>query len=385
MQSLNRFAIMRRWLIACLCLLSAIGISAQEAFLPQTFTDAATGTQYRLERYLLARFPVGMVFLPDGSLLYNEKVTGNVRLVSPEGRLQSQPVISLPTDALQERGMLGLTIDPDFATNGWVYVVHTRVGSASAYPANELVRFTLVDGRGEQPQVLASYPITTGELLHNGGNVHFSPDGDLYLSLGDNGDASNAQDPQSPLGKMLRFQVDENGLTPAADNPYGDDNPAYAIGFRNPFDFTFDSLSGRLYTNEVGPNCDDELNLVLPGFNYGWRENYECVGTDMISGLALYNPPLLSFNPVEAPTGLIVYRGDAFPAWQGNLLFCNWSFGDLRRAILDESGTRVEAVETIDLGGLGCRIDLVEGPDGALYFGTVEAGSGAIMRLVPIP
>lgn len=367
-----------------LLLLWLLPVSAQEPFQPRTFTDPVTNTTYRLERYVLANFPVGMAFLPDGTLLYNEKTTGNVRLITPEGRLQPQPVITLPTSALQERGMLGIAIDPQFDENGFVYVVHTREGTARDFPANQLVRFQLVDGRGVAPQVLASYPITNGSLMHNGGNVHFDAQGRLYLSLGDYSEPAHAQALASPLGKILRFEVTADGLTPARGNPYGDDNPAYAIGFRNPFDFTFDRLTGRLYASEVGPSCDDEINLVLPGFNYGWRPNYACVGTALIPGLALYAPPLLSFTPVEAPTGLIVYRGAAFPAWQGNLLFCNWNFGDLRRVVLSADGTRAEAVHKLDLGPVGCRIDLVEGPDGAIYFGTVEVGSGAIMRLVPV-
>ncbi len=371
----------------CLLLLGLGGgeaLRAQEPFQPRTFTDPVTNTTYRLERYLLANFPVGMAFLPDGTLLYNEKTTGSVRLVTPEGRLQPQPVLTLPTSALQERGMLGLAVDPNFEQTRYIYVVHTREGTARDFPANQLVRFRLEEGRGVDPQVLASYPITNGSLLHNGGNVHFGTDGRLYLSLGDYGEAVHSQDLNSPLGKILRFQVTEDGLIPAVGNPYGDDNPAYAIGFRNPFDFTFDALTGRLYVSEVGPSCDDEINLVLPGFNYGWRPDYECVGTGLIRGLTLYAPPLLSFTPVEAPTGIIVYRGAAFPAWQGNLLFCNWNFGDLRRVVLSADGTKAEAVHKLDLGRVGCRIDLVEGPDGAIYFGTVEAGSGAIMRLVPV-
>lgn len=347
-----------------------------------TFTDAPTGVTYTVERLLLAQFPVGMVYLPDGSLLYNEKITGNVRLVSPDGRLQPDPVLNLPTDALQERGMLGLAIDPDFAENGWVYVVHTRAGTARDYPANTLVRFRLVAGAAQDVATLASYPITTGELLHNGGNVHFDPDGLLYLSLGDFGDAANAQNPDVPLGKINRFAVTDTGIVPAAGNPFGDDNPVWALGFRNPFDFTFDRETGLLYISEVGPNCDDEINIGIAGFHYGWREGYECVGETIITGLEqLYSPPLLTFTPVEAPTGLLVYRGEMFPEWQGNLLFCNWNFGDLRRVVLDETGTQVLDIHTLDMGDVGCRIDLVEAPDGALVFGTVEQGSGAIMRL----
>jgi glucose/arabinose dehydrogenase len=366
-------------LIVLVCL--SWGTHAQDTFTPQTFTDAETGVTYRLERYMLAQFPVGMVFLPDGTLLYNEKITGNVRLVSPDGKLQTEPVIHLPTNALQERGMLGLALDPNFAENSYVYVVHTREGTSRDYPANELVRFTLVDGIGQNPQVLASYPITTGELLHNGGNVVFDSEGYLYLTLGDFGDSTNSQNLESPLGKVLRFEVTDEGLVPAPNNPFGDDNPAYAIGFRNPYDLTFDTETQRIFVAEVGPNCDDELNILIGGFNYGWREDYECVGDGLVTDVDLYLPPILSFNPVEAPTGLLVYRGEMFPEWQGDLLLCNWNFGDLRRITLSDTGIQAEAVSTLDLGGVGCRIDLVEAPDGSLYFGTVEEGSGAIMRI----
>lgn len=367
-------------MVVAVCILFGLPLQAQD-----TITDAPTGVSYRVEQYLLAQFPVGMVFLPDGSLLYNEKITGNVRLVLPDGTLQRAPVLNLPTDALQERGMLGLAIDPDFATNATVYVVHTRQGTARDYPANTLVRFRLVDGAAQDVQTLASYPITTGELMHNGGNVHFDTAGYLYLSLGDFGDATNSQDVNSPLGKINRFQVTADGIIPAPGNPFGDDNAAWAVGFRNPFDFTFDTATGLLYTTEVGPDCDDEVNLVIRGFNYGWQPDYACVGTGIISGLTLYSPPMLTFTPVEAPTGILVYHGAMFPEWDGNLFFCNWNFGDLRRVVLDETGTNVVDVEVIDLGGVGCRIDLVQGNDGALYFGTVETGTGAIMRLTRAP
>jgi aldose sugar dehydrogenase len=363
-------------LLLVLCL--SITVSAQSAAL----TDAETGVQYRVEKVVNANFPVGMVFLPDGSLLYNEKTTGNVRLIDPDGTTQIEPVINLPTDALQERGMLGIAIDPNFEENQFVYVVHTRLGTARDFPSNELVRFRLVDGQAEDLTVLASYPIETGELFHNGGNVHFDNEGYLFLSLGDYGNAAFSQDLTVPQGKIHRFEVTEEGIIPAIGNPFGDDNSVYAYGFRNPFDFTFDRANNRLYTTEVGPSCDDEVNIVLMGFNYGWRENYECAGTDLIVGIDRYIPPMLSYTPVEAPTGIIIYRGAAFPEWQGNLFFCNWLFGDLRRVVLDETGSRVESVHSIDLGDEKCRIDLLESPDGELYFGTVGEQTGAIMRVV---
>lgn len=280
--------------------------------------------------------------------------------------------------------MLGITIDPAFAENGYVYVVHTRVGDARNYPTNTLVRFTLVDGEAQDVRTLARYPITTGELLHNGGNVHFSPDGHLFLSLGDFGKPANAQDLSVPQGKLLRFRLTDDGtLLPAVGNPYGDDNPAYAIGLRNPFDFTFDPVTGNLFSAEVGPSCDDEINLILPGFNYGWDEGYQCSGRAVLAQYRLYMPPLLTFTPVIAPTGIAFYVGDSFPMWQNDLFFCDWNFGELRRVVLNEARTGVESVHLIPLGTAKCKLDLVVGADGALYFGTVGEGGGAIMRLRP--
>ena len=361
-------------------LLSALPAQAQQA---PILTDAASGQQYTVSQYVPANFPVGMVWAPDGRLFYNEKITGNVRIVSADGRTEPQPLITLPTNALQERGMLGLALDPDFEANGYVYVVHTREGNARDWPANTLVRFREVDGQAEDIETLLSVPITNGELLHNGGNVHFDAEGHLFLSLGDYGEAANAQDLSTPQGAIHRFIITDEGLAPAPGNPFGADNSIWAYGLRNPFDFSFDPYSGGLFVSEVGPSCDDEINLIVPGFNYGWGPDYVCSGTDLIAGIPLYAPPLLSFTPVEAPTGILVYDHPAMPAWQGDLFFCNWNFGDLRRVVLDETRSRVEAVHDIDLGGAQCRIDLSIGPEGGLYFGTVGEGGGAIMRLLP--
>lgn len=369
---------MRR-LIAFVLLLLVMPVRAQS-----TLVDESSGAAYVVETYVSASFPVGMVFLPDGSLLYNEKINGRVRLVDPDGVTRREPVLTVPVSALQERGMLGLTIAPDFAGSGLVYVVFTREGTARDWPANELIRFRLVDGIVEDVETLLSVPIDNGELLHNGGNVHFDADGYLFLSLGDYGEAANAQDLTTPQGAIHRFEVTDEGLIPAAGNPFGDDNSIYAYGLRNAFDFTFDPQTNRLFTVEVGPNCDDELNLVLPGFNYGWGPDYECVGKDVITGLTgIYAQPLLSFTPVIAPTGIAFYEADAFPEWQGDLFMCDWITGTMRRLELDEARTRITAEHIIDLGGTQCRIDLVVGPDGALYFGTVDADGGAILRLRP--
>lgn len=372
---------MRRWLWSVVVLL-CIGVSLQAQ--EDVLVDAATGTEYVVEPYRVANFPVGMVFAPDGRLFYNEKTTGNVRVITPEGETLPEPVINLDTDALQERGMLGIAISPNWEDDNTLYVVHTLVGTQRDFPANRLVRFTVdEDNVAGEVEELLRLPIETGILIHNGGNVHFDEAGYLYLSVGDYGVPANAQDLETPQGAIHRFEVGDAGLIIPHDNPFIDSS-IYSYGFRNPFDFTIDPYSDHIFVADVGPSCDDEINVSLPGDNHGWDENYDCLGVDGVAEVDDYRAPLVSYAaPVVAPTGIVVYDGEVFPEWQGDLFFCNWSFGNLRRIELDETRMQVEAIHEIDLGGATCKLDLVIAPDGSFYFGTLGSGDSMIMRLVP--
>ncbi|MGB7339591.1 MAG: PQQ-dependent sugar dehydrogenase [Phototrophicaceae bacterium] len=367
--------------IVMLIFASLITIKAQETVI----TDDITGTQYIIEEYVPANFPVGMAFAPDGRLFYNEKTTGNVRVIAADGTQRIEPVINLETDALQERGMLGIAVSPDFENDNFVYVVHTAIGTATNFAANRLVRFTVdIDNNAGDIEELIRIPIETGELLHNGGNVHFDEEGYLYLSVGDYGDAANAQNLDTPQGAIHRFLLENGQLTIPDDNPFTD-NSIYAFGYRNPFDFTFDTMSDVIFVAEVGPSCDDEINATQAGDNHGWDQEYECVGTDGEVDIEGYIAPMLSYSaPVIAPTGIVVYDGEAFPDWQGDLFFCNWSYGNLRRAELSDDRTAVIALHEINLGDTTCKLDLVIGADGAFYFGTVGGGGGSIMRMRPV-
>lgn len=371
---------MKKCIMLLFLLLPVVSVQAQS----NHFIDAETGTQYVVEEYMTANFPVGMAFTPDGRLFYNEKTTGNVRVILADGTQQLDPVVHLETDALQERGMLGIAVSPNFEEDNTLYVVHTAIGTDQDFPANRLVRFTVDDNNvASEVEELLRVPIETGELLHNGGNVHFDEEGYLYLSIGDYGDASNAQNLDTPQGAIHRFIVDDDGLTIPDDNPFAD-NSIYSYGFRNPFDFTFDTLSTLIFVGEVGPSCDDEINATQAGYNHGWDADYECVGTEGEVDIEGYIAPMLSYSePVISPTGIVVYDGEAFPEWQGDLFFCDWSYGNLRRVELDDSRTQVTAVHEIDLGDSTCKLDLVIGNDGGLYFGTVGNGGGVIMRLLP--
>lgn len=323
---------------------------------------------YSVERYALANYPVSLVFAPDGRLFYTEKATGNVRVINADGHTQPDPVINLPSDSLVERGLLGITLDPNYAENGMIWTVHTAPGTSRDWPANQVVRFHEENGVGSDPEVMFSVPITNGELKHNGGGIHFDADGLLYVSFGDYGDAANAQDLSVIPGKIHRFEVTEDGLVPAPDNPFPDSS-IYAYGLRNTFAFTFDPFGDALFGSENGFKCDDEINLILPGKNYGWGPDYgeQCFGTEMLD-LPDYMPPMLSLSPTVGMTGITVYAGTMFPDWEGQIFFCEWNSGTMQRVLLDESRTAVETMEQVDLGEYFCRIDVTVGTDGALYF-----------------
>lgn len=370
----------RRHLVgAVLLLLLSLATVAEAADESLVSTD---GVRYRVEPFLRADFPVGLVFTPAGELLYTEKATGNVRLVAADGVRQREPVLSLAVNALQERGMQNITVDPEFERNGHVWVFYTAAGTAKAFPANKVMRFRLEDGRAYDQTEMFAVPIDSGFLVHNGGGIAFDDEGYIYIGIGDYGDATRPQDLRIPHGKIHRFAVSGDRLVVPDDNPIVGSS-IFAYGLRNPFDYDFDPISGRLFATENGDNCDDEINLILSGFNYGYREGYECVGREYISGLGKYLPPLLSYTPTIAPVGITFYQGDGFPRWRNDLFFCSWNDGALHHLRLSESRNRILFDRPLDLGSVNCRIDITVSPDGAIYFGTIDAEGGAIYRLVP--
>ena len=360
------------------CFLSAQFTRAQETFI------SPDGVSYRVEKFLDAEFPVGMTFTPAGELLYVEKATGAVRLVRADGSRRFFPVMQLDVNALQERGMQSITLDPDFATNRQVWLYFTAAGTERDFAANKVLRFRLEDGRGHDAVEMLSVPIDSGYLVHNGGGLQFDSEGYLYVGIGDYGDAARPQNLEIPHGKIHRFAVDGDRLIVPEDNPFADSS-IFAYGLRNPFDYAFDPISGRLFATENGDNCDDEINLILPGFNYGYREGYECVGRKYVTGLGSYLPPLLSYTPTIAPVGITFYDHPAIPEWRGDIFFCSWNTGILHQARLNAGRNRVIFDRPLELGEVSCRIDVTVSPDGAIYFGTVGEEGGAIYRLVPLP
>jgi glucose/arabinose dehydrogenase len=323
--------------------------------------------------------PVAMAFDPAGRLFFTDK-TGSVWLIVNDNILPD-PVITLPTDDCFERGMLGIALDPDFVSNHFVYVFHTfDSGFPCSDSENRVIRFEESNGTGLDPTVIYTFP-AVGAGNHNGGNLHFGPDEKLYVTVGDDARSSNGQDLGSPNSKMHRINSD--GTVPT-DNPFfgqpGVEWSIFAYGLRNSFDFDFDPVTGDLFASENGPECDDEVNRVLPGNNYGWRSGYPCDDDD-----PTYNdiPALWRWTPPIAPTGITFFRG-TFPRARGKCFMCDYNTGSLHYLALNEDRTEIVNDVVLPLpDGLECHNDIETGPDGNLYF--MEGGgytSGRIYRVV---
>lgn len=342
----------------------------------------AQSRPYRIETWVYTpNWITAMTFAPDGSLFYTEKETGRVRLVSPDGVIQEEPVIHLSTDSLGERGLIGIAVDPDYENNGYVYVYHTFPAIIEGpYVLQRLVRFHVEDGVGSDPLIMLEVEVNPNKAKHHGGNLHFGADGMLYMSIGDNDVPERAMDLEFIHGKIHRFQIDGDELIAPEDNPW-EDNTAYAIGLRNPIDFAFDPYSEEMviFATENGPSCDDEINLILPGQNYGWRADYPC--DDSRPGeFEDYTYPLIHYTPTIAPVGIEIYHGDQIPELQGDILFCAWNDGTMRRLVLDETRTEVIEETTVDIGNTFCSLDILTGPDGALYYASVTGIHRLIAR-----
>lgn len=329
--------------------------------------------------------PVAFAFAPDGRIFITEKETGNVR-VAVDGVLQPEPVLTVPVAILGEQGLLGIAIDPNFTNNHYIWISYVLSEEANdGDKLNVVARFTEQDNKGTDLQIAYTAPNIIETDRHNIGKLAFGPDGMLYFGMGEGTLDYLSQNLHDPGGKMMRFQP-TIPLTAPEDNPFYDgdglnDDGIFAYGFRNPYAIVFDPFTEQLFGTENGPSCDDEVNLILKGYNYGWTSNYICRNEQSNSEIAENSiPPLASWTPTTAPTGLTIYTGDDFSEWYGDIFYCTFNNSLLHRLKLNDSRDGIVSHTTIN--GMFCQVDVVTGPDGALYF--LEGGAyapGRIKRL----
>jgi glucose/arabinose dehydrogenase len=319
--------------------------------------------------------PTAMAFAPDGRLFVAQQ--GGALRVIKNGALLTAPFITLTTDPNGERGLLGLAFDPGFASNQFIYLYYTVPGS----PAHNRVSQFKANGdvalAGSETIVMELENLSTA-TNHNGGAMHFGPDGKLYIAVGENANSSNSQTLANRLGKILR--INANGSIPA-DNPFisqtiGANQSIWVIGLRNPFTFSIDSVSGRMFINDVGENTWEEINEGIAGSNYGWP-TIEGYTTDVrfrgpiyayphsggaVMGCAITGGAL--YNPGPAP-----YPSD----YMGKYFFADYCSGWIKR--FDPAVSTV-----VDFAsGISAPVDLQVGSDGLLYY--LARGIGAVYKI----
>ena len=330
--------------------------------------------------------PWAMTFLPDGRMLITEKA-GTLYLVSADGQ-QRKRIDGIPPVASEgQGGFMDVVLHPGFAKNRFVYFSYAEAGQGGKGAV--LARGTFVDG--EQPALqkvetlFRASPYVEGDG-HFGGRIAFSSDGHLFFTNGERQKFDPAQDPKATLGKVLRLKDDG---TPAAGNPLaakGFHPAVWSYGHRNLLGLAFDQ-SGNLWEQEMGPRGGDEVNLILPGRNYGYPivsdgDHYDDKPIPDHSTRADFEKPKVSWNPVISPGGLIVYSGKLWPQWKGDLFIGGLSSRALIR--VDVEGTDAKKG---DQWPMGERIrEPEEGPDGAIWLleDGRRDGKGRLLKLTPL-
>ncbi len=333
--------------------------------------------------------PWSMAFLPDGSMLVTERA-GRLRLIK-DGKLQAPPIGGVPAvHTGSQAGLFDVVLHPNYAQNSIVYLTYAA-GTDQANATN-VARAQFDGGALKDLKVIFTATPAKDTNNHYGARMAFLADGTFALTIGDGFEyREKAQDLTSDLGKIVR--LNEDGSVPQ-DNPFvasaGPNNrhEVLSLGHRNEQGLVFDSLSGRLYETEHGPRGGDELNIIEPGMNYGWPiitygMDYSGAYVSPYTAWKGLVQPVIQWTPSIAPSGLAIYRGDKFPAWQGDLFVGALAFKHLRRVDLDEAGNVVGQEEL--LNDLGARIrDVRASPDGYLYV-TTDDSNGRVLKIEPAP
>jgi len=306
---------------------------------------------------------------------YVEKSTGEIHTFDPATHTDHTFATISGVNSDGERGMLGIALDPAYPTRPFVYVYVTR--SAAGHLRNQIVRLTDSGGTGTNLRVLWSVPASSTPY-HNGGHIAFGPDRMLYAVVGEGHHPALAQKLGSDRGKVLRMT--RTGSAPA-DNPFPHSR-VYSYGLRNSFGFAFDPTTGRLWETENGPECNDELNRIIAGRNYGWGPSETCSGTsprDTNQDGPSPVLPKLWYTPTIAPTGIAFCRHCGLgKRSRGALFFGAYNTGQIRRVRLNAKRTGVRRQTVVFTSGSGI-FSMQVGPRGRLYF---SDASGAIYRLV---
>jgi len=330
--------------------------------------------------------PWAIAFLPGGKMLVTEKLAGRLRVVNADGTLVEAPVAGLPmVDGRGQGGLLGLAVDPNFATNRLIYWSYAEL-QADKTNNTAVARGRFVDDaaapRVENVQVIFHQAPSLNSQLHFGGRLVFGRDGTLFITLGERSITEGrmqAQKMDSLLGKIVRVNAD--GSIPK-DNPFvgkaGVRPEIWSYGHRNVQSAALHPTTGELWEVEHGTNGGDELNIAKKGRDYGWPtiaygieyQGGRITGDEQVK--AGMEQPVYYWDPNIAPSGMLFYTGNAFPAWKGSLFVGGLGGTALVRLVVD--GEKVVGEERLLQENKERIRDVVQAPNGDLYVITDPQG-----------
>lgn len=326
--------------------------------------------------------PWGITFLPDGRSLVTER-SGEIRIIQ-DGKLTTDRIQNVPAVYRNgQAGLLDIQLHPNYNANGWLYMTYAKSGSGGGSTA--LVRAKLQgNALVDLQELFVAQPfVNSGQ--HFGSRVAFDGEGHVFLTTGDRGTPSNAQNLNNHWGKVIRLRDD--GSVPS-DNPFVSTANArpeiWSYGHRNLQGMTYDYQSKTLWTHEHGPRGGDEINRVERGKNYGWPVitygiNYD--GTTITNETQRdgMEQPVRYWVPSIAPCGMTIVTSARYPNWKGNLLVGALALRHVARVELDAAGKFVREEKL--LNNVARFRAVVQSPTGYIF--VVTENPGMVMRLVP--
>jgi glucose/arabinose dehydrogenase len=369
-----------RTLLLCLLALLALPSNAASPQLIQSEKAA-----FELEKVIDGLgVPWGMAFISDTRLLITER-EGSIKLLDTRSKRLS-PIQGAPAVfARGQGGLLDVAVPPDFTADDWIYFTFVR--NRDDEGVTVLARAKLKSNKLVQWQDLLETRSATDSGRHFGSRIAFDEKGYVYFGVGDRGERPTAQDLTNHAGSIMRLFRD--GRVPP-DNPFNKRTDVlpeiWSYGHRNPQGMAYDYTHKRLWLNEHGPRGGDEINQVLPGRNYGWpvisygKEYWGPLAVGEGTQREGMEQPVKQYTPSIAPGSLLLYTGDSFPAWRGNLFAGALKLQHLNRVTLSADGKAIG--EERLLTELNERIRaLTQGPQGWLYIST---DSGKIYVMKPV-
>ncbi len=329
--------------------------------------------------------PWSLVFLTKDRALVSER-RGRILLIE-KGKVQKNLYAEIEVAHTGEAGLLGLAVHPGYPKSPYIYAMYTYQSKGKMF--NRIIRLKDEGKNGRiERTIIESIP---GGVFHNGGRIGFGPDGMLYITTGETFSADLAKDISSLAGKILRI-TPEGDIPP--DNPFGN-SPVYSFGHRNPQGIAWHPETGALFGSEHGPSgefgkfANDEINIIEKGGNYGWPD---AIGGPGLKGMI---DPIIVWKKTTPPSGMTFYSGDMLSHLKGDLFVATLKSEALIRIKFQSDKRRPLKIERwfaydSEKGEYGRLRDVIQGPDGALYFltsnkdgrGETEQGDDRIYRII---